>query len=105
MQIDYQARLQKLRDTVDADVVAIVAGTNMEYFTGLHLHLSERPTVAFIHKDGLSMIIPKLEMLKVTNRPDLEVQAFAWSDSDGYEDAFKAAMNEPAIGGNSRLAD
>lgn len=104
MQIDYEARLQKLRDTVDADVVAIVSGTNMEYFTGLHFHLSERPTIAFVHKNGLSLIVPKLEMLKVTNRIDLEIQAFSWSDSDGYEDAFKSAMNEPSIGGDSRLA-
>lgn len=104
MQIDYQARLRKLRNTIDADVVAIVSGTNMEYFTGLHFHLSERPTIAFVHKNGLSLIVPKLEMLKVTNRPDLEIQAFDWSDSDGYEDAFKSAMSEPAIGEKSRLA-
>ena len=59
MQINYEARLQKLLDTIDADVVAIVPGSNMEYFTGLHFHLSERPTIAFVHKDGLSVDYPE----------------------------------------------
>ena len=102
MQIDYEARLAKLRDTVDADVVAIVPGTNMEYFTGLHLHLSERPTIAFVHNDGLSFIMPQLEMAKLTNRPDLEAQAFSWSDSDGYEGAFKDAVDALGLSSQSQ---
>lgn len=102
MLIDYEARLAKLRDSVDADVVAIVPGTNMEYFTGLHLHLSERPTIAFVHQEGLSFIIPQLEMAKLTNRPDLEAQAFSWSDSDGYEKAFKQAVEALGLNGKAR---
>lgn len=91
MSIDYSARLNKLLAAVQTDVVAFVPGANMEYFTGLHLHLSERPTIAFYSEEGLSFIMPQLEMVKLVERPDLEAQAFAWSDADGYADAFSQA--------------
>lgn len=103
MPIDYEARIQKLLASVDADVVAIVPGPNMVYFTGLHYHLSERPTIAFAHKDGLSFVVPQLELTKLTSRPDLEAQAFAWSDSDGYEDAFKQAVKALGIDSRAKL--
>ncbi|MEO1286831.1 MAG: aminopeptidase P family protein [Chloroflexota bacterium] len=103
MKINYDARLKKLIDTVDADVIALVPGPNMEYFTGLHFHLSERPTIAFVHRDGLSMVIPQLEMTKLTNRPDLEVQSFGWSDSDGYEGAFQNAVSAMSIDTSAQL--
>ncbi|MGB7339604.1 MAG: aminopeptidase P family protein [Phototrophicaceae bacterium] len=103
VQIDYDARLKTLMSSVAADVVALVPGPNMEYFTGLHFHLSERPTIAFVHADGLSFVIPQLEMTKLTNRPDLEVQAFGWSDSDGYEAAFKSAVTALGIDGTAQL--
>lgn len=103
MAINYDARLQKLLESVDADVVAIVPSPNMEYFTGLHFHLSERPTIAFVSKAGLSFIIPQLEMTKLTNRPDLEAQAFGWSDSDGYEQAFASAISALGLDGTEQL--
>jgi Xaa-Pro dipeptidase len=103
MAIDYQARLQKLLNSADADVVALVPGANMLYFTGLHFHLSERPTIAFVHKDGLSFIIPKLEVTKLKNRPDLEAQEFAWSDTDGYLASFDEAVHMLELNGKARL--
>jgi Xaa-Pro dipeptidase len=103
MPINYQARLQKLLETANADVVAIVPGPNMVYFTGLHFHLSERPTIAFVHKDGLSFIIPKLEVTKLKNRPDLEAQEFMWSDADGYVAAFDATVHALDLNGSARL--
>jgi Xaa-Pro dipeptidase len=92
MKIDYNARIEKLLAEAKADVVAIVPGPNMVYFTGLHYHLSERPTIALVHKNGLSFITPQLEVTKLKQRPDLEAQEFIWSDSQGYEGAFKAAV-------------
>src|SRR5690606_3811791 len=103
MAINYEARLQKLLESVDADVVAIVPSPNMEYFTGLHFHLSERPTIAFVSQAGLSFIIPQLEMTKLTNRPDLEAQVFGWSDSDGYEQAFTSAISALGLDGTAQL--
>ncbi len=86
--VDFNTRLQKLLDTVNADAVALVPGPNLFYFTGLNVHLSERPTIAFVTKQGLSFIMPQLEMIKLTQRPDLEANAFSWSDTDGYQRAF-----------------
>lgn len=88
MAIDYQARLDALLEQSDADVVAIVPGENMVYFTGLHFHLSERPTIALYSEEGLSFIIPELEVTKLDARPDLEARRFAWSDANGYHHAF-----------------
>ena len=91
MAIDYQARLDALLEQSDADVVAIVPGENMVYFTGLHFHLSERPIIGLYSKEGLSFIIPELEVTKLDARPDLEARRFAWSDQQGYHNAFREA--------------
>lgn len=103
MKIDYNARIEKLLEKANADVVAIVPGPNMVYFTGLHYHLSERPIIAFAHKGGLSFIVPQLEVTKLKKRPDLEAQEFSWSDSDGYEGAFKTAVDALSLDGKVTL--
>lgn len=93
MQFDYKARQARLIGITGIDALAIVPGANMEYFTGLHFHLSERPTMAIFNSDGeLSFIIPELEVPKLAQRPDLEARVFAWNDTEGYESAFKAAV-------------
>ena len=104
MAIDYNARLQKLLDTTKLDVVTLSPGPNMVYFTGLHYHLSERPTLAFVSKDGLSFIMPQLEVSKLKARDDLEAQEFVWSDADGYEGAFAKAVQALRLGGNATWA-
>src|SRR5215207_3089369 len=104
MAIDYNARLQKLLDTTGLDVVLLSPGPNMVYFTGLHYHLSERPTIAFVSKDGLSFIMPQLEMSKLTARDDLEAQTFMWSDADGYERAFTQAAQALKLGSSTTWA-
>jgi len=88
--VDYNARLHKLLDTINADAVALVPGPNLFYFTGLNVHLSERPTMAVVTREGLSFVIPQLEMIKITQRPDLEARPFIWSDTDGYRGSFEA---------------
>jgi Xaa-Pro dipeptidase len=104
MAIDYNARLQKLLDTTGLDVVLLSPGPNMVYFTGLHYHLSERPTIAFVSKAGLSFIMPQLEMSKLTARNDLEAQTFMWSDANGYESAFTQAVQALKLGSNATWA-
>ena len=90
LKVDYSARQAKLREIAGLDAVALVPGSNMYYFTGLEFHLSERPIIALLTADGeLSFIIPELEVPKLNQRPDLEARAFAWSDKDGYADAFQ----------------
>ncbi len=90
---DFKSRQERLNDIKGVDAVAIVPGANMLYFTGLDLHLSERPIIALLTPDGnFSIIIPELEVSQLQARPDLEARAFAWSDTDGYEGAFAAAV-------------
>ena len=96
--VNYQARMQALLDKADADVVALVPGANLVYFTGLHFHLSERPIVALIDRDGVSFILPELEMPKLQQRPDLEARAFIWNDRDGYDNAFVHAVRDLKLG-------
>ncbi len=86
---NYAARQVKLRALLDdADAVALVPGANLLYYTGLHFHLSERPTVALYSKDGWALIVPELEMPRIVARTDLEARTFTWSDKDGYIGAF-----------------
>lgn len=104
MAIDYTARLDKLLAAAETDVVALVPGANMVYFTGLHVHLSERPTLAFYSKEGLSFVMPQLEMIKLTQRDDLEARAFAWSDADGYTAAFDEAVADLGLADDATLS-
>ncbi len=98
--IDYRARQARLRAISDVDAIAIVPGANMRYFTGLDLHLSERPIVALFTPEGdFSMILPELEMPQLQARPDLEARAFAWSDTDGYAGAFAEAVRALGLQG------
>lgn len=97
MAIDYQARLDALLEQSEADVVAIIPGENMVYFTGLHFHVSERPIIALYSNEGLSFIIPELEVTKLENRPDLEARRFTWTDEGGYFPAFRNAAVDLAM--------
>ena len=82
MQINYQERLDNLLEQSGADTVAMVPGENMVYFSGLHFHLSERPIVALYNRQGMSFIIPELEVAKLEARPDLEARRFMWTDRE-----------------------
>ncbi len=93
MQINYQERLDNLLEQSGADTVAMVPGENMVYFSGLHFHLSERPIVALYNRQGMSFIIPELEVAKLEARPDLEARRFMWTDRDGYDNAFVDAVD------------
>jgi Xaa-Pro dipeptidase len=89
MQVNYQARLQKLLDVTQADAVVLLPGPNLFYFTGLHYFLSERPILGVVTREGLYFSMPLLEMPKLAQRPDLEAQAFIWNDTDGYQGSFR----------------
>lgn len=103
MTIDYAARLDGLLEQSGAGLVAFVPGENMVYFTGLHFHLSERPILGLYSGQGLSFIIPKLEVAKLEARPDLEARRFMWTDQHGFEGAFREAVAALA-GGDTTCA-
>ncbi|RMF80452.1 MAG: aminopeptidase P family protein [Chloroflexi bacterium] len=106
MNIDFKPRQEKIRQISGVDAVAIVPGTNMVYFTGLHFHLSERPIVAIFLPDGaLHIITPELEVPKLDARPDLNAGVFMWNDVEGFEGAFAQAIADLNLTGKTLGVD
>ncbi|MDX2159941.1 MAG: aminopeptidase P family protein [bacterium] len=106
--VPYPARIAALRAATGledgaVDAVILVPGTNLIYFLGLEFHLSERPTLAIIQRESMSMIVPYLEMPKLHNRPDLEIRPFAWRDETGFIGAFQEAVDALGLRG-ARIA-
>lgn len=99
--MDYHARLNKLKQITGADATALVPGANQKYFTGFDFHTSERPTIALWVDGELSFIIPKLEVPQLNARNDLEPQIFSWSDEEGYEGAFRQAVEALGLQGKT----
>jgi Xaa-Pro dipeptidase len=97
--MDYRARLNKLKQISGVDAIALVPGANQKYFTGFDFHTSERPTIAIWAEGELSFIIPKLEVPQLNARDDLEVRVFSWSDEDGYEGAYREAVQALGLSG------
>ena len=94
MTFDYAVRQARLIGVRGVDAIAIVPGANMLYYTGVHFHLSERPIVAIFDQSGAAFIVPELEVPKLAARPDLEARVFTWTDTEGFEGAFKQAVRE-----------
>jgi Xaa-Pro dipeptidase len=87
--------LQALQQANAIDCVALVPGANLRYFTGLAMHLSERPTVALIPAEGktqdaapLTLVLPVLEAPAAREQLPADVNLFAYSDEEGHEHAF-----------------
>ncbi len=99
--MDYHARLNKLRQITGADAIALVPGANQKYFTGFDFHTSERPTIALWVDGDLSFIIPRLEVPQLNARHDVEVRTFIWTDEEGYEGAFRQAVETLGLQGKT----
>lgn len=97
--MDYAARRAALQTLTGTDAIAIVPGANMHYFTGLDFHLSERPIIALFTQTDTAFIIPQLEVPQLTRQPDLEPRLFVWTDAEGYEGAFNAAVEALGLRG------
>jgi Xaa-Pro dipeptidase len=90
------SRISQLSDslkTYGLDCIALNAGSSLVYMTGLHFHLSERPVVTLFTAGHDSVIVlPELEMLKVTDLP-YGIKAFPYGDNPAdWENAFREAV-------------
>jgi Xaa-Pro dipeptidase len=96
-------RLEALRRLQQANRVACVAlmpGANLHYFTGLTMHLSERPTVAFVPAEGpLVVVLPGLEAPAARKRLPEETRLFTYRDEEGHEQVFHEVAQELEIEG------
>jgi len=92
----YADRLQRLQAVLkerNLDCLTLMPGTNLTYMTGLHFHLMERPTVGFVPAMGKPVFaVPALEKVKFDDSPPYDLDVYGWSDEEGPEAAFAAAM-------------
>lgn len=89
------ARLQQELKARGTQCAAFLPGPNLHYLTGLEFHLMERPTVGFFPAEGRPVFaIPGLESAKFEGDTtvDYDVDLFTYSDEDGPDEAFRAAM-------------
>jgi Xaa-Pro dipeptidase len=88
----YTLRLDALRRLQVANGVACVAlvpGANLRYFSGVAMHLSERPTVALVPAEGpLFFVLPELEAPGIRARLEVDAQLLTYRDEEGHEHAF-----------------
>jgi Xaa-Pro dipeptidase len=87
------AQLLQLAAHADLAAVAIMPGPNMQYFTSLHFHLSERPTLAIFPVAGQpALICPAFEATK-TQRSSVAWQLFTYVDGQEPLEALHAACH------------
>lgn len=93
MQQERFARLQKIVADAGLDAIILVPGANLRYLTGVTFHLSERPLLLIVPKQGdPGVIIPLLEEQKLKEH-GFDGQLFVWSDTEGYHGAFGKAIH------------
>jgi Xaa-Pro dipeptidase len=87
------AKLLQLAAQAQLAAVAVMPGPNMQYFTGLHFHLSERPTLAIFPVRGQpALICPAFEATK-TQRSPVAWQLFTYVDGQDPLEVFHAACH------------
>lgn len=92
-------RLQKIVAEAGLDAIALVPGANLRYLTGVNFHLSERPIILIVPKQGEpGVIIPLLEEQKLKEY-GFTGELFVWSDVDGYQGAFGKAVQRMNLAG------
>ena len=92
--------LQQLQVANGVGCVALMPGANLQYFTGLPGHISERPTVAFVPSSGqLSILLPVLEAPSARWHLPAHVRLFTYSDEEGHEPAFRQVAIELELEG------
>jgi Xaa-Pro dipeptidase len=99
----YESRilaLQRLAEANGTQCVALMPGANLRHFTGLNMHLSERPTVAFVPVDGpLAILLPVLELPAAEGYLPKDTRVFAYSDEQGHEHVFHQVAEELGLDG------
>ncbi len=94
MSIERIERLKHAARAAGIDLIALVPGPNLVYFTGLHMHLSERPIVALIpsNDDPPILITPFFEVGKATSgKVKLDWQVHSYKDGVPYQAVFDEA--------------
>lgn len=94
------ALLDKTLDQSGLEGLALNAGPSLTYLTGLHFHLSERPTV-FLFSPGKKVlaVLPELESGKL-NDLAFEVEGYTYNDNpENWPTAFRLAAQAAGLDG------
>ncbi len=103
-----QQRLERLRNVMTQrgiDAVAIVPSANLFYLTGLHMHLSERVTLAIITRDEAHLIVPALEVPRVESRTKIPLTLHSWSDADWVQAGWNSLQRALSLDGKNVAVD
>jgi len=98
------ARLEKLYRIMreaGLDALALIPGPNHRYLTGAEHYVLERPIVTFYAPgDEPIAVIPELE-IPLFERHPTPAALISYTDAEGYEGAFRAALERMAAGGKT----
>jgi Xaa-Pro dipeptidase len=94
------ATLQARLAEANLDGVALVPGSNLAYLTGLPIHTSERPIVAFLDREqDPVLLLPGLEAGRASSVLGDQVRVVSYTDEAGPSDAFCQAAELLSLAG------
>jgi len=98
MSVDRLQRLQVCLKEAGCEGIAVNAGPSLNYLTGLHFHLMERPVVMLFPAAGEpAVILPKLEEKKLENMA-YSTKIFTYGEDPAeWSSVFQNAMKEMAF--------
>ena len=102
--MSFDRRIDKLHAIMrqaGLDVVALIPGPNHRYLTGAEHYVLERPIVTFYRPDEKPIaVIPELE-IPLFERHPAPAEIISYTDAEGYEGAFAAAMDRLSARGKT----
>jgi Xaa-Pro dipeptidase len=102
---DYERRLEQLSELLGRyglDYLVLVPGANLTYFSGLTMHLSERPTVVLFPAEGRPLLIlPSLEAPHAQEMLPYSTDFYPYTDEEGHEAAFVRAGTDVELSGKT----
>lgn len=96
-----QARVDRARELAreqGVEALALMPGPNLYYFTGLHMHVSERPSLVFIPTDGEPFAVcPAFEAERVAQGAEAR-RVYPWGEVEGPLPALRRALADTGTG-------
>lgn len=101
----HAVRVDKLKDKLrqhQMDCAVLVPGPNLRYFTGLHMKLSQRITLAFFPAVGeLALLLPLLEQPQAEKALKIHAQLYTYRDEEGADRASAQLMRDLKLAGRT----
>lgn len=87
------------------DAIALAAGSNLFYLTGLHFHAGERLMLALIRADGRAgFVCPAMESPRVRASRPIPFTVHPWSDAEPSQAALQRCVDELQLNASSTIA-